>query len=86
MRGFNLSAPSSDKAGPITDPNRHSRPLIRPALAMMPGPFNAHSIATGERLSPIRFSLTGAALYLGAPGGEVRAPRRQAKNALHYHI
>jgi hypothetical protein len=37
----------------------------------------------GERFSPIRFSLTGADPNVGTLTGQIRAPRRQAKNALH---
>ena len=38
--------------------------------------------AAGQRLSPTRFSLTGADSNCGAPRGQACASRRQAKNAI----
>ena len=56
------------------------------AVAMDPKPINPHSHdGGGERLSPTRFSLTGADSSRGAPGGGC-APRRQAKNAVRYAV
>src|SRR3954470_5096581 len=48
-----------------------------------------HRIPTMFRdltVSPIRFSLTSADSNSAATPTGVRAPRRQAKNALHYHV
>ena len=64
---------------PIYRPQRLERAHFR----YQRGPLNAHSLRWGPRLSPTRFSLTGADPGR-KPSRTDRAPRRQAKNALHY--
>ena len=80
------SRPSWQIPGLVAVANAPNLPAATPrrgALQYQRKPLNAHSRRWGPRLSPTRFSLTGADPGW-KPSRTDRAPRRQAKNALHY--